>query len=538
MPTRIIGWLLAACVATFGYQIDRQSKASIAGQVVSQATGAPLKNAVVKLQRVAGYSQDPLIQQTNEEGRFRFTDLQPGDWEVSADLRGFVPGYYGGRKFLPQGSRVSLRTNQALRDLVLKLVPQATITGRVLDIEGEPVEGARVAVLKAGYANGFPRWSEVASATTLDNGEYRIPRVAAGRYLVKCTITRIARAPSSSGIETAYAVTYHPNATEPSLAEAIDVQDGSAIGGIDVRVASTGLFHVRGRLQPPTGRQAYGGYTALVDKADQTKIFAGFSPEPPEGLIDFSRVPPGSYIAYAYWIDGGQFIASQPVEVREQNIDNLVLSPARAGEILGSVELTPAGRQVNLRTLTVEIRPIDFGKSSNPPVPFKIGADLKFRYLIPVQAYSFGGLAVGVFGIPEGCYLASVRYGGKDVPDSGIEYTTGATLEITIGTDGARVDGNTLNRDDTPFEGAVVALIPADGKGASRSVISGPRGAFHVTGVPPGEYKLMAWDDVGRDDLENPDFIKRFESHSTPVKLSANGTATESIRVISQEIAQ
>lgn len=100
------------------------------------------------------------------------------------------------------------------------------------------------------------------------------------------------------------------------------------------------------------------------------------------------------------------------------------------------------------------------------------------------------------------------------------------------------MDGNTLNKDDTPFEGAVVALIPTDGKSAPRSTISGPQGAFHFTGVPPGDYKLMAWDDVGRDDLENPEFIKRFDSQATPVKLAASGSATVSIRVLSQEIAQ
>jgi hypothetical protein len=71
--TRIIGWLLAASAATFGYQIDRQSKASIEGQVVNQATGAPLQNATVNLLwRQPGVSHNPLVQKTNEEGRFRF----------------------------------------------------------------------------------------------------------------------------------------------------------------------------------------------------------------------------------------------------------------------------------------------------------------------------------------------------------------------------------------------------------------------------------------------------------------------------------
>jgi hypothetical protein len=277
----------------------------------------------------------------------------------------------------------------------------------------------------------------------------------------------------------------------------------------------------------------------LVDRADLTKIVAGFGTSPPDNLFDLSRIPPGSYIAYAWWWgSGGQFIVSQPVEVRDQDIDNLVLSPAPAIEIRGSVELKPASRQVDLRTLSVEIRPIYLAIRSDLPysVLVKIGGDLKFRFPISSQP-NFVGFAVKVSRVPEGCYIASIQYGGKEVPDSGIDYSSGAALAITVGADGARVDGNTLDKDDNPFEGAVVALIPMDGTSAPRSMISGSRGAFHLAGVPPGEYKLMAWDDVGRDDLEIPDFLKRFESQGTPVKLSASGTATVSIRVISQETA-
>jgi hypothetical protein len=534
--TRIIGWLLAACVATFGFQTDPKSKASIEGQVVSQATGAPLRNAVVKLvwHPSPGIAHDPIVQRTNEEGRFLFANLQPGDWEVSAERRGFVPGYYGGRKFLLQGSRISLKADQQIRDLVLKLVPQATISGRVLDTEGEPVEGARVAILKARYANGVSRWSEVASATTLDNGDYRIPRVAAGRYLVRCKAEGFEPSPSLSKVETAFATTYHPNVTDPSLATAINVEDGAEVGGIDIRVATTGVFHVRGRL-PTTDRQ--GGRAQLVERSDPSKVLAETVVRPPGYLIDFPRIPPGTYTAYGWTMEGTVFRASQPVGVRDQDVDSLVLSPAPADEVQGNVRVKTDDRKVTLSALSVVIRPIALGTSpSTLPSPVKIGDDLKFRYLIGQR--SFVSFSVEVSRFPEGCYLASVRYGGKEVPDSAIEYLTGATLEITIGTDGARVDGSALNKDDTPFEGAVVALIPADGKAGSRSVVSGPRGAFHLTGVPPGEYKLMAWDDVERDDLENPDFTKRFESQSTPVKLPASGTATVSPKVISREIAQ
>jgi hypothetical protein len=143
--------------------------------------------------------------------------------------------------------------------------------------------------------------------------------------------------------------------------------------------------------------------------------------------------------------------------------------------------------------------------------------------------------ALAISKLPEGCYVESLKYGGKEVPVSGIEYANGAEMEITIGSDGAGVEGKALDKDDKAWDGAVVALIPADGKGAVRSSKSGPGGAFQITGVPPGEYKLLAWDDAGQDDLENPDFVKRFESQATAVELAAGGAASASIRVIAQE---
>jgi protocatechuate 3,4-dioxygenase beta subunit len=93
----------------------------------------------------------------------------------------------GQHDYDPRG-RFSLAKDQQIKDIVLKLIPQAVVTGRVIDAERKPVEGARVSVLKAGSIGGVQRWTEVAFAPTLDNGEYRIPRVGPGRYLIKCTI--------------------------------------------------------------------------------------------------------------------------------------------------------------------------------------------------------------------------------------------------------------------------------------------------------------------------------------------------------------
>lgn len=103
------------------------------------------------------------------------------------------------------------------------------------------MEGARVSLLKAGYSNAI---REVASATTLDNGEYRIPRVTAGQYVVKAVVPPTERLPSALGVETGYAATFYPQATDAAQAAPVDVADGgSEIRGIDIHMAQTRLYH-------------------------------------------------------------------------------------------------------------------------------------------------------------------------------------------------------------------------------------------------------------------------------------------------------
>ena len=165
-----------------------------------------------------------------------------------------------------------------------------------------------------------------------------------------------------------------------------------------------------------------------------------------------------------------------------------------------------------------------------------ISSDLKFGYnLIQGDGWAF---EVEVSKIPDGCYIASVQYGGREIPGGGVEYVSGAVVEITIGSDGATLDGRVLDNDEHAREGAVIALIPAEPRGTTRSTKSGPQGSFRFGGVPPGDYRLIALDDVAEDDLQDPGFRRRFENQGTAVNLTANGTATASVRVIAQEVVR
>jgi len=51
-----------------------------------------------------------------------------------------------------------------------------------------------------------------------------------------------------------------------------------------------------------------------------------------------------------------------------------------------------------------------------------------------------------VAGVPETCYVQSVKYGGSEVTEAGVEMTNGGALEVTISAAAARVDTVVLDK--------------------------------------------------------------------------------------------
>ncbi|HTC90660.1 MAG TPA: carboxypeptidase-like regulatory domain-containing protein [Bryobacteraceae bacterium] len=82
MRLSILSVLLATAVSALAFQ--NADPGMVAGRVVNQATGAPLKDAIVTLRYFSSYGPDEnTVQQTNEAGRFSFTGLWGREFELS-----------------------------------------------------------------------------------------------------------------------------------------------------------------------------------------------------------------------------------------------------------------------------------------------------------------------------------------------------------------------------------------------------------------------------------------------------------------------
>jgi 5-hydroxyisourate hydrolase-like protein (transthyretin family) len=430
-----------------------EDKCSLEGEVVNLVTGEPVRKARLTLSVVD--TPDPLdVQQpqspppptvvsTDAQGKFSFVDLEPGAYRLAARHDNYSDQQYGAKKADQPGDRILLAPGTKKTGLELRLTPYATITGRIRDEDGDPMQHVPVAVMSYAYTNSGRQLTERTTASSNDFGEYRIFNLAPGKYYLR-----------AGGIAHSLIAVYYPNSPDPSEASPLELTPGRQLTSVD--------FTLR-RTLAATG----------IDKLEVH----------PVTLIDVTgRVR----------IEGETEVKLTQVRV---NLDGQVRSPSDGGAVMED------------------------------------------------GAFSFRAVEPDVFNVnvavPGELYLKSINWGAKDVTESGLDLSAGdpdADLEIVVSANGGQIDGKVENDKSEPVDHALVTLVPP---GARRnrtffkSVRTTPDGHFTITGVAPGIYKLLAWDDVEVNAvLYDPDFLRPFETASQSIQVFEGARHSASLKLI------
>jgi hypothetical protein len=122
---------VALCLC-YGLAPAQDDRAAIEGQVLNGVTGEPLKKAVLTLQ-IIGIRGQPMVTVTDASGQFAIQNIDPGRYLLSAERNGFVRQSYGSRSPNRPGTTLTIERGQRVADIVIKLMPQGVITGRILD---------------------------------------------------------------------------------------------------------------------------------------------------------------------------------------------------------------------------------------------------------------------------------------------------------------------------------------------------------------------------------------------------------------------
>jgi hypothetical protein len=135
-----------------------------------------------------------------------------------------------------------------------------------------------------------------------------------------------------------------------------------------------------------------------------------------------------------------------------------------------------------------------------------------------------GNYRVVLAGHTEEFYLKSASLGGSDVLDSSLSLTDteGATLEIELSQNGGSLSV-TVVQDQKVVPGVMVALVPDPPKRQRNDLyrirFTDQFGRLNMVGLPPGDYKVFAWDSSSGVDVQEPEFLKTYEDRGKSVHI-------------------
>ena len=125
---------------------------------------------------------------------------------------------------------------------------------------------------------------------------------------------------------------------------------------------------------------------------------------------------------------------------------------------------------------------------------------------------------------------------------SGLDLSRGVSpgeLNILVSSNGGSLKGNVRDEGGASPGGVQVLAVPASGgHRRPKAVLTDQKGLFEMKGMAPGEYRVLAFEDLEPGAMEDPEFLKRFAAKSKKVEIKEQRTETVEAPVISAAAAR
>ena len=561
--------------------------ATISGRVLTADTGRPVKRARVAVtgaSAAGGRAGSTAI--TDDQGRFVIAELAAGNYSVSASRSGFVDAVYGQRRPLQPGTPIQLTEGQAAANIDLRLTRGGVITGRVMDEDGEALARALVTVQRYQYIRGERQLTPAGADQTDDRGQYRVFGLPPGEYYVSASTTGLgeligrglqqlaaglgpgggrgggrggplgAFAISGEPESTGYAPTYFPGVVSAPEAGKVAVAPGQEVVGVDFPIQLVPFATVRGVVagaediaavmivpqDTAGGAMARLGGQVLTGRAEA------------DGSFSISNVPPGRYVAIAR--SGGRSgeprTGMQSIVVNGQNIDGLTLTLQSGVTMSGIITVESSGTPApadysTFRIDAPDVNPLPVGgggggRGAGPGAGggrAEKNGTFQITNLLPGQHYVriTGG---GVQGQGQAQWtLKAITVGGQDVTDSAVDLKPGQNVDnVTIILTDRTTEISGTVRDARNAGMPAISVIAYSSDAAHwrpqsrriQSVRTDASGAFRIRNLPPGDYLLVATDDVEQGEWFDPAYLQSVSPRGTRIAINEGDRKTQDLR--------
>jgi protocatechuate 3,4-dioxygenase beta subunit len=543
-------FLAFSCLVAAAFPLQNSSPRSdsdvtIQGKVLQEPGGQPIRKATVQFMARDGQSAEQYSETTDADGRFKVDNVRPGRYLTTVEHPGFVRSASG-----RQPASILVQPGQGTIDLVFYMQPAAVITGKVTDLDGDPMSNIGVSALRVGAPLRGMNLHDSGNAATNDLGEFRISDLRAGRYTITANPPQGLRAPHAETKDQGkekliYTTTYYPGTLDKGQSVAVEVHPGDETP-INFGILASPAFRVAGTV---VGVPAGAPLTELMLSSQNGGMQNQQLRE--GGRFEFQNVLPGTYTAQLLVVtdfSGGQpamkmMPVVEPIEVSTANVEGLQLQPDPGGTVRGKFRMDTSERidwtQLTVVFLPVEQNNIGFtmaGTSGGPAIS-GVNKDGSFE-LKNVTGGTYHLLVEAKSNNLRDYITKSVYLDGRDVADSGFRVSAETSLDVVISPKGATIEGTVVDSQGKPVPHATVLDVPSEERRNRMDLYqqdtSDETGHFSLRGLNPGKYTVLAFDEP-QPDVREPEFLKSYEDRGEHVQLDEGARTSVVVKLIATD---
>ncbi len=552
-------WCLLLCVVCVNTFAQPAGRGVISGTVVEASSGDAVRKAVVTV-TWHGTPRSWATARTDGSGRFTFEGLPAGTYDLRATKQGLGAAIYGANSVRELGDVITLGGGETRADLKLRFLRSGTISGRVVDPDGDPVANANVSLLRPGHNLGERTMANYMAASTNDRGEYKITAVDPGEYYLRC-MPNMQRFMGGALPSVTVMPQFFGGASDYKDAAPLNIRGGDSLTGMDFHLLSLRPATIAGRVTgvPQLDPSSDPAMTSVTQVGNGRRIFRGGA----DSVM--LTISPAENVQMGF---GGQSTSVQGPDYRFEMPDNIpgryrVQASVRAKEkAYYASDLIDAHEGVNEIALAM-VPAIDVkghlkveGPGAHPVESFVIA--LTTPGLLARGNYSSSVKKDGSFSIPDvppgewvlninpgqgAVFEKSVLLGDKDFLLKRIEIPAGldVPLKIVLSSNMASVSGE-VDAGSAETKRAGILLAPVGKSHAFTrfyyGAVADDNGKFTMNAVAPGKYKIYALEKIATTNYRNPESADLLDALGEELEVSEGGKVESHPKLIPEEKAK